>query len=467
MLLLQHDGGVRHPMRYATVEAALSARRDIFAPQEWHVRTLEETIWHKREARKCNYNPLPPSLAAMPRNPDHYVHLSQEQPGKLAYTPDNQAGLLDRQKRTSIEGYVTKYFRGDCTPAQIAEWTAAITPKTFDMLLLTTAEQIRTVYTNGPAFSSCMRYAFEECAPHHPVDVYGDSDLQLAIMVSSKANLTSDCDPKTIASQVLARTVVWPAKKRYARIYSAGKADIFAALLNKAGYKHNNNFNGAKVRYLENHNGAPIGPYLDCGEGFYERGEWLEICDDQSEFTGSNTNGFISPDDEDYCTCERCDGRVHMDDTYSVSGEMWCMSCEESHTFYCHGYREAYPDTVDSVECDGFTYSMAYAEQHLYYCEASNSYHREPTASVIIQLHPLITQEWCEESVEESALQCPMTGEFYADDVASFVEVEQRDGDTIEMIDITLHEHGVFLWQGKFYDYDPCTDQLELPIAAE
>ena len=165
-----------------------------------------------------------------------------------------------------------------------------------ELLFARTAEKIEEVYTTGP--SSCMAHKKEVWGadmPVHPTSVYASPDLAVAYM--------------NYGGRKASRTVVWPEKKIYVRIY--GDHLRMQKLLAAAGYKQGC-ITGARVKRIRfKDKNRSVLPYIDYEDAvthkkddddhFYigrHRGDsWGRIV------TAGGTTGSIS--DYDYY-CIRC-----------------------------------------------------------------------------------------------------------------------------------------------------------------
>jgi hypothetical protein len=119
--------------------------------------------------------------------------------------------------------------------------------------ILRKPEEIVAAYENGP--TSCMNdpeeYPYVSCK--HPAYVYGSPDLGLAVIMAG--------------DKCVARSVCWPDKKIYTRIY--GHSKLLRAELEKQGFRQTSAvtaWEGARLlKIYDQYEGAYVCPYLDMG----------------------------------------------------------------------------------------------------------------------------------------------------------------------------------------------------------
>lgn len=235
---------------------------------------------------------------------DHFAHISLNNPGMIAYTPDEAHGADDRQVRVKPGRYLQQFASTLFGESDIARYVAQVKAASGELKLARTADEIARVYTanNGP--TSCMdrrHFSFSST----PVRVYGDSDLAVAYL----GTLADDRDDDVIA----ARCIVWPERKLFGRAY--GDTATLQAVLRTHGYTHGE-MDGARVHAIE-HDGDYLMPYIDGISTCSLDGDWF-VLDDSGDFDCQRTDGRTSSPHGD---CSNCGGRCDSDETY-------CESCE-------------------------------------------------------------------------------------------------------------------------------------------
>lgn len=333
-------------MVFDTPQAANGFKRTLSEPKSYAVTFLptqaESNDWRRREAGRFETAEYihPPWHAAGYRSPYplHYAHLSVADPSQIAFTKSPEHGVKNIQTRMRPGRYFEAYpeFRLTFGEKALAEWVAACAALSSELKFASTADDIEQAYLVGPP--SCMAHPLDEFESDcHPVRVYGGSDLQLAYIGN-------------LAERVIARCLVWPAKKVYGRPY--GYEAAIKILLDKAGYGPYNrargkSFSGARLTAIKHDSrGRYILPYIDWHNtvSLSRDKEWLVIDGDgYPTFNAQPTEGIAyeeDRDDEDSepeydYTCERCnDGynEGHGDGTYCnpcIRNASICPACEE------------------------------------------------------------------------------------------------------------------------------------------
>ena len=277
----------------------------------------EIATWRAREHerfRTGEYVPVPWHERSSAAIRLHYAHLSLKIPGMVAYTPDPEHGIQDRQLRLRPGRYLAKFYRDYYTdPNEIAGFVSAC-DLTSPLQLARTAADITQVYTEGP--DSCMsgknmsNGSIETAEIGiHPAVVYAEpSDLAVAYH-----------GPLGCASQ---RAVVWPEKKLFYRIYGTGPLE---AILRRNGYEHGS-LKGARILAIRYSNGYIL-PYIDGAltvglqHGFLVLGA--------KGFPTDVTCGYTE-EFPDSCRCGRCETEIGEDETYcdSCLDDRWtCVYC--------------------------------------------------------------------------------------------------------------------------------------------
>lgn len=138
---------------------------------------------------------------------DHFALLWNNPHGspQVSFYECDEHGLFDRRTTINVGRYVARYF-GHLDENVRKRLIAEVDPPA-EVLFATTRAEILKVYREGP--DSCMsmgRRAEWEGLPCHPVEVYAGGDLAVAHL-------------RNASGRVSARTVCWPAKKQYGRVY--------------------------------------------------------------------------------------------------------------------------------------------------------------------------------------------------------------------------------------------------------
>lgn len=365
---------------------------------------------------------------------DHFVRVSKGNPGMLAYTQDDGKGMRDIQTPIKVGRYLTRFFSDVLSEKEIAflvKWqtsgifeTEYTDASKYPLCFAETPRDIVKVYATGP--DSCMEGS--DC-----VRVYGAGDLAIAYLRN----------PEGSDREVLARCLVWPDKKHAGRIYptpgcwsqdgftSRGESqaayDALQNRLKSEGYtfesERTNGFKGARLARNDEGCGSYTMPYLDSSYCVDDDGDWFRMNRNGAIPCGS-TDGTIEVED-DRTMCERCEDTCDDDTTsyvyttvrrgHPAHGETWCDHCASNYSFYCEGFNETLSDDVGSVEVDGCTYAVPYAEANFYRSDRSDDWF-DPYHD------PSVTMEngdtWSQSEFDADGMTCAATGALVPSDEA-------------------------------------------------
>jgi hypothetical protein len=316
---------------------------------------IERDFWCIREQLRLHYHEyqwLPKTVwptIGSPSEPRHLhvLHLSRIHPGKVAYTPSPEYGRQDRQVVTTIGKYLTKYYSDVYSAEEIRNFANELRAATTisDVLFAETADEIESVYMRS-AVASCMSKPLESFRGHmHPVRIYGGSDLAVAYLEDSKQRVT-------------ARTVVWPDKKIWVRLYGD---DVLRIKLEDAGYEQKS-LDGARLPLIRNESGdGYIAPYIDgAAQDFDVEGDYLVIVHGGDLQCSPDGITYPQDSDEDSRCCDGCGYNTNEEDlTYSeFHDQHFCGDCTSDRWTYAYhhnrcGWGESYieEDITTYVEC--------------------------------------------------------------------------------------------------------------------
>ena len=272
----------------------------------------------------------------------HYPHMSNKQPGNIAYTPSEEYGFLDRQVSTTPGRYLEKFYPADTfTQVERERFIAQCQQAAEDRKLkfAVTADDIESVYTtSGP--NSCMSHSVEDYRSEvHPVRVYGDSDLQVAYI-------------GTLGLKISARAVVWPERKTYVRTYGANT--LIQAELERLGYTRDTDLDGAHVRLIEEYRGIVM-PFIDgCDGASVSRTRRGFVVLGSGSISTSETNGLGTENETTYRSCDRC-------------GDEYDTEADDATNDYCAGCA---PNRAECAQCSRGIWTDAndvfeYGDSHL------------------------------------------------------------------------------------------------------
>jgi len=262
---------------------------------------------------------------------DHALHIDPENDERVRYFDSVEHMRADRHTTTTLGRYLTKFYDDTYSDVEIRDIAACFTAKTTRTQLKfhISARDIVDAYTHGPR--SCMSHGARHFSSGtHPTAVYGDSDLQLAVLY----------DP---AQRITARALVWGSERVYGRIY--GDSYRMREKLRAAGYKHGS-FDGAEIRKLHLDDDDYLMPYVD---NFNENddtsaagGMWLEECHDHFILRQRSSSGTIARAEttggsvtlQGLRECRDCGVRMREDDAaLEYYDDLVCSDCARGYMF--------------------------------------------------------------------------------------------------------------------------------------
>ena len=300
----------------------------------------DQTFWHTDSAIRVRRH--------------HYAHIANNNNKMLAYTPNDDYGIADRQIRLRPGKYLMKHMpwlRPGEIESAVSAWKGA---EQFKLQIATEPMECEYVYENGPR--SCMSGDSDfDGLPHHPAYVYGAGELGVAYFV------LPDCD-RDEYRPIGARTIVHLEKKLYSdSMY--GDYKTLTYLLKSAGWEQGglSAFRGAKLLRVsvENWHDNFLMPYLDIGEEVTDFDTYFRIGDNftggRTVYGAQSTSGMTYP----LKSCYECSNTLHGSQIYYACGEDYCEDCYNRNFTYCHFCDEVYSnddtqwyDTLDSSACE-------------------------------------------------------------------------------------------------------------------
>ena len=217
-------------------------------------RIAQAADWRGRQAQRLADGTLMKLPAKWDLAPikDHFAHLDANDPSKIAFTENDELGVIDRVTILTPGRYLTRFYP-EVNDDHRRKLIAAIDPSG-EIFFATTPEQIVHVYKTGPR--SCMddRHNFDEL-PEWPTAPYGAGDLAIAYTMNSQRRIQSRC-------------MCWPAEKLFGRCY--GDIQRLEAAMKSEGYDHLRGhtpfkkFVGAKLLKIPTGDpGEYVMPYFD------------------------------------------------------------------------------------------------------------------------------------------------------------------------------------------------------------
>ncbi|WP_162986988.1 hypothetical protein [Sphingomonas paeninsulae] len=333
--------------------------------------------WRARELERFasgHYKPVPwfdnsdSSVETYYGWQDHFAHIAKSDSRKIAFTESEAKGLDDVQKVLGVDEYLKRFWSGTCpdiskqvsgasnpemTPASRSAFSDLVSGVSLDLRVTSTADEMIGIYKrvgyNSSNAGSCMGYdnGHFDTRGVHPVRVYAEGgDLALAYIENDTGN-------------ILGRTLVWPAKLTYGRIYAvSGKGSLLSKALRIAGYTECRDWlAGAKLAVIpiRGRDNQYVMPYIDSNDshtfggdpdvGFYIGGE----------FNASNQNGVgtIGPQ----AACWSCDVTYPEDNMRSHDDELYCNECYSDSFMTCGECNESVSQSsCESIQVYGNRY---------------------------------------------------------------------------------------------------------------
>lgn len=373
--------------------------------------------WRARERGRFEsgeYRPVP--WAGEPwadRHPDHFAHVSTEDPSQVAYVQSERHGVADRQTRTRPGRYLRKYYGDVLDDKEIQRWAGAFAGanESHEFKLARAPDEIEAAYENGP--NSCMGGG--RFAGRHPAHVYGAGDLAVAYLGD-------------LEDRVTARCVVWPARCVRSTIY--GDADRLRPALDAAGYERiEGGFQGARLlaRRPDNGCGDWAAPYVDGDySADYVDGYLVLQFETSGEYTLHSTDGST----EGYYVCQLCDCSF-SEEPNNVEGQTWCDGCYRENAFHCDGCHET-RDVNDGDNVyrmpDGDAWCGGCFESKGATCEkCGEDFPAEDAREVSGKS---TTETWCHDCASEHATDCDACDCAYATEYVYRVVTGAHESET-------------------------------------
>jgi hypothetical protein len=241
--------------------AAEFARMLSLAGQKFQVRPIaQETDWRAREQHRFKtgeYKPLPWAGLLEPI-PDHFAHVSPTDQHQVEFTENEEKGRVDAKTLLPPSRYLLKYYP-DMDDVERRALHALFEGETdvTTVHFATEQDEIEQVYVDGP--ESCMAHETDYYASSmHPTRVYAAGDLAIAYLRNDRGEITH-------------RTLVWPEKKIFGRVYPDFDREPLIYALRRLGYVYSYfGFTGARLLAIEDQGEwddewfeGYIAPYLD------------------------------------------------------------------------------------------------------------------------------------------------------------------------------------------------------------
>ena len=303
----------------------------------------------------------------------HFPHISIDEPSMVAYTPNPEYGVRDRQVRTKVGRYLQQFYGDLITPEQIRSMANGTKQLDLDF-----ASDIRAAYLRAgrDGLTSCMTHPvsnYSTRGDYHPVDVYQTGEFKVALLHDNFNN------------ELCARALVHVPSRVFVRCYGR-EANTLQDRLTEESYSEQNGWDdGIRLRLIRDDDDNVVVPYMDgrtqsasieCHDGK----EWL-VVDRGGDVDMSTTSGVWYEQETQYC--DECQDSVECDEEtmeYSSYHGMNIGPCCIDN--FCRAYvgRRGSMDWVrfDDTEecaCDGERYVTEMLDEFgIVYCDVTEDY---------------------------------------------------------------------------------------------
>lgn len=418
---------------------------------KWQVRLhITDTKWRERETKRFysgEYYPVPWDSQSWWRGSyadlNHFAHVSVEKDTRIAFTPDDESGVADKQRRVKPGVYLQEFFASKLNNDTIKHWAAqfSVLYEKITVKFARTADEIEEVYMQGPR--SCMDGVHAKAgnftrAGMHPCRVYAGPDLAVAYLEKEAddtrwvcANCQERpngcpqeprCQKATLIGKYSARCLVWPEKQLYGRVY--GDTDRLKLALQRDGYSHASDLIGARLTRIELKTpklslltGQPLG---DTVSGFvvpYIDGRFHRVRDD-GKYLVIDPDGYINGERADGTgedmrpRCEECGElstykltRFYNRDCDRINLCTACTAKEPSYVCHESGYRIRRRDAI--VLDSGLAVHIQYIDSVVGVCSKTHTMillHHDPYVNLADGT--IVLKSWFEENHGQTCNYC-------------------------------------------------------------
>lgn len=227
----------------------------------------------------------------------HFPHISLDEPSMVAYTPNPEYGVRDRQVRTKVGRYLQQFYGDLITSEQIR--SMANGTKQLDLEF---ESDIRAGYMRAgrDGVTSCMTHPvsnYETCGDYHPVDAYQTGDFKVALLHDGFSN------------EICARTLVHEPSRVFVRVYGR-EFNTLVDRLTEQGYSEQSYWEeGTRLLLIRDDDDHVVVPYMDgdtksASIEYHDGKEWL-VVDSGGDVDLSTTSGVWY--EQERQLCENCD----------------------------------------------------------------------------------------------------------------------------------------------------------------
>jgi hypothetical protein len=369
--------------------------------------------WRARQAKRLADGTLEPLPAKwdLPPIQDHFAHLDPKDPSKIAFTENEELGIIDRVTSVTPGRYISRYYE-NIDDANRRRLIAAI-DLNGEIFFARTREEIATVYIEGP--ESCMdgQHDFPGMDDTWPTEPYAGGDLAVAYTMNARGRIQS-------------RALCWPEKKLFGRCYGAVESMI--AAMTAEGYEYiratDSTFpDGAKILKIKHPSKKNfyIMPYFDDINAVVDKGDHFETFNGNCNEPGMKyiSCGGSGGHSELYRVCPKLrSGRP--DHTFKLVhgvNEEWSKSAIESYAFTCSATEKLYPsEYAVRMATPGIVWNRDYFDEHGAHCDVTRKNH--PKKEMVKLGHRTVHQSVAHrfnDKGEELAMERPLRDRWRSD----------------------------------------------------
>lgn len=356
-------------------EAASEAKKltSIYGRKVQPRRIAQAGDWRPRWVEKMakgQLTPLPKKWDLAPIK-DHFAHLDDRDPTKIAFIENDELGAIDRVTAVTPGRYLTRFYP-EVTDDHRRKLIAAIDPSG-EIMFATTPEEIVEVYMHGP--ESCMDggHSYFKEFPCWPTAPYGAGDLAVAYTKNHRDRIQS-------------RAVVWPEKKLYGRLY--GDVQRLESSLQAEGYtslsdqtENRGLFVGARILKVSRFDEIQkeysyVLPYFDNIAYVVDKGDHFVTVSHIPD--GDKTIMYCSSGGTGGCSrlqryCPAVQGYYDARSFAFVNGadEEWSDYGRLSYAFTCDATGQVWSDKFKIRMHGGEVWSKPYFDEHGAVCDYS------------------------------------------------------------------------------------------------
>ncbi len=305
----------------------------------------------------------------------HAIHQSTVDARQIAYYPTLKHMRAQREVRTTLGKYLTKYaevFRLD------------------ERTIKSMAEKYNAIVSARVGWEVAFK---EHDDPQGWIDVYSD-EIQSCMRGESAVRVYAhELSVLRLAyvksgNNAVARCIVRDDdRKGYLRVYpdpnGHPEGRFLLDSLKTLGYGNEIDLDGVLIQAIE-HGSAYVCPYIDSGYNGTQSVDTVRrsgktyLLVGEGSYSASNTSGLTNPS----CSCDRCGDAVDEDDTSYVECDevRVCQDCLDNNYTYAYGrlrHGEDYYREEDCIQANnGNNYVTEYAHEHdIYECDVDGDWY--------------------------------------------------------------------------------------------